>query len=67
MSPNYVLPISNKGHHVHSCPFVHLLHLLLGPTLLGLLSAWDHGRQVNHDAWLTDGLLMLQGTPSRPP
>jgi hypothetical protein len=30
----------------HPYPFVHLLHLPLGPTLLGLLSAWDHGAQV---------------------
>ena len=35
---SYARPVSNKGRHVHSCPFGHLFHLLLGPASLGLLS-----------------------------
>ena len=38
----YDLPISKKG---LPYPFVHPIHLLLGPALLGVL--WDHGPQVN--------------------
>ena len=33
----YAFLLSNKGHHVHPGPFVHLLHLLLGPSSLWLL------------------------------